>query len=119
MNRRVFYAEASYSEDEINAVINVLRNQRLSLMAGDNVKELEKKVAKLFNKNHGLMVNSGSSANLIGILSLNLKKGSKVITPSLTFSTTVSPIVQSGLVPYFISSMSTIPSASVSAADDI
>ncbi len=102
MNRRVFYAEASYSEDEINAVINVLKNQRLCLMAGDNVKELEKKVAKLFNKNYGLMVNSGSSANLIGILSLNLKKGSKVITPSLTFSTTVSPIVQSGLVPYFI-----------------
>ena len=35
-------------------------------------------------------------------LSLNLRKGSKVITPSLTFSTTVSPIVQSGLIPLFV-----------------
>ena len=102
MTKRVFYAEASYSNEEINAVIEVLKNQRLSLMAGDNVLELERKVCKLFDKNFGLMVNSGSSANLIGILSLDLKKGSKVITPSLTFSTTVSPIVQSGLVPYFI-----------------
>ena len=48
------------------------------------------------------MVNSGSSANLIGIKSLQLKEGSKVITPSLTFSTTVAPIVQSNLVPLFI-----------------
>ena len=38
----------------------------------------------------------------IGILSLKLRKGSKVITPALTFSTTVSPIVQSGLIPYFV-----------------
>ena len=48
------------------------------------------------------MVNSGSSANLLGILSLNLKPGSKVITPALTFSTTVSPIVQSKLIPYLL-----------------
>ena len=48
------------------------------------------------------MVNGGSSANLIGILSLKLRKGSKVITPALTFSTTVSPLVQSGLIPYFV-----------------
>ena len=71
-------------------------------MDGPKVKELEAKVAKIFNKKYGLMVNSGSSANLIGILSLKLRKGSKVITPALTFSTTVSPLVQSGLIPYFV-----------------
>ena len=48
------------------------------------------------------MVNSGSSANLLAIQSLNLKKNSEVITPTLTFSTTISPIYQSGLVPNFI-----------------
>ena len=47
------------------------------------------------------MVNSGSSANLLAISSLNLKNGSEVITPNLTFSTTVAPIFQLGLVPHF------------------
>ena len=102
MIKKIFYAEASYSEEEICEVTKVLHESRLTLMDGPKVKELEAKVAKIFNKKYGLMVNSGSSANLIGILSLKLKKGSKVITPALTFSTTVSPLVQSGLIPYFV-----------------
>ena len=48
------------------------------------------------------MVNSGSSANLLAFASLKLKKGSEVITPTLTFSTTVAPIYQLGLIPHFI-----------------
>ena len=102
MDKKIYYAEASYSKEEILAVQKVLEDGRLALMDGPNVKELESKVADLFNKKYGLMVNSGSSANLLGILSLGLKKGTKVITPSLTFSTTVSPIVQSGLTPLFV-----------------
>jgi len=100
--KKVYYAEANYSDEEIDAVIEVLKNNRLALMCGKNVQKLEKKVANIFNKDFGLMTNSGSSANLIGVQALNLEKGSKVITPSLTFSTTVSPIVQSGLIPFFI-----------------
>ena len=100
--KKVYYAEANYSEEEIDAVLEVLKNNRLALMCGKNVQKLEKTVANIFNKEFGLMTNSGSSANLIGVQSLNLEKGSKVITPSLTFSTTVSPIVQSGLTPFFI-----------------
>ena len=102
MNKKIFYAEACYSDEEIFEVTKVLKENRLALIDGPKVKELEKRVAKMFNKDYGLMVNSGSSANLIGVLSLNLRKGSKVITPALTFSTTVSPLVQSGLIPYFI-----------------
>ncbi|MAR25854.1 MAG: NarL family transcriptional regulator [Flavobacteriaceae bacterium] len=102
MKKKIFYAEASYSDEEISEVTKVLKESRLALMDGPKVKELETSVAKIFNKKYGLMVNSGSSANLIGILSLKLPKGSKVITPALTFSTTVSPLVQSGLIPYFI-----------------
>ena len=100
--KKVYYAEANYSDEEINAVIEVLKNNRLALMGGKNVQKLEIKVANIFNKDYGLMTNSGSSANLMGVMALNLKKGTKVITPSLTFSTTVSPIVQSGLKPFFI-----------------
>lgn len=48
------------------------------------------------------MVNSGSSANLLAFELLNLPKGSEVITPLLTFATTVAPIIQKGLVPVFV-----------------
>ena len=102
MNKKILYAEADYSQEEIDAVIDVLKNNRLTLMGGDKVKELELKVARIYNKNFGLMVNSGSSANLLALLSLKLKEGSKVITPALTFSTTIYPIVQSKLVPLFV-----------------
>lgn len=99
---RVFYAEANYGEHEIEAAINVLKHSRLGLMCGENVVALENRVAHLFRKDFGLMSNSGSSANLLGIKALNLPRGSKVITPSLTFSTTVAPLVQSDLIPYFV-----------------
>jgi len=99
---RVFYAEANYGDDEINAAIKILKEERLALMCGKNVSRLEENVAKLFNKKFGLMTNSGSSANLLAVKGLNLKKGTKVITPSLTFSTTVAPLVQSELIPLFV-----------------
>lgn len=99
---RVFYAEANYGNDEIEAVLKVLQEDRLAIMDGKQVHELEAKVAGLFRKKYGLMTNSGSSANLLGIKGLRLPKDSKVITPALTFSTTVAPLVQSDLVPLFI-----------------
>jgi len=99
---RVFYAEANYGQDEIDAALEVLKNSRLALMDGPAVKRLQKDVARLFDKTHGLMTNSGSSANLLATIGMNLPKGSKVVTPALTFSTTVSPLVQMGLVPVFV-----------------
>ena len=48
------------------------------------------------------MVNSGSSANLLALSSFKFKKGSEIITPNLTFSTTVAPIYQLGLIPHFV-----------------
>jgi CDP-6-deoxy-D-xylo-4-hexulose-3-dehydrase len=99
---RVFYAEANYGNEEIDAVIKVLKEDRLAIMDGKQVHELEKKVANLFRKDFGLMTNSGSSANLLGIQGLRLPDQSKVITPALTFSTTIDPLVQSNLVPLFV-----------------
>ena len=99
---RVFYAEANYGKDEIDAVIKVLKEDRLAIMDGKQVHELEGKVAAIFRKDFGLMTNSGSSANLLGVQGLQLPKQSKVITPALTFSTTVAPLVQSDLVPFFV-----------------
>ncbi len=100
--KKIFYGKAVYNQKEISAAINVLKNQKLTLIDGKNVKKLEEKIAKLFGKKYALMVNSGSSANLLALSSFNFKKGSEVITPTLTFSTTVAPIYQLGLVPSFI-----------------
>jgi len=100
--RKIYYGKAVYDSKEINAVIKVLKNNSLSLVDGKNVKILEKKVSKIFGKKYGLMVNSGSSANLLALASFNFKKNSEIITPNLTFSTTVAPIYQLGLVPHFI-----------------
>ena len=103
--KKIYYGKAVYDHNEINAVNKVLKNNSLSLIDGQNVKNLEKKISKIFGKKYGLMVNSGSSANLLALSSMNFKKGSEIITPSLTFSTTIAPIYQLGLVPYFIGAL--------------
>jgi CDP-6-deoxy-D-xylo-4-hexulose-3-dehydrase len=101
MANKVYYANAVYGKEEIKAVNKVLKNH-LTLMDGPLVKEFETKVAKIFGKKYGVMVNSGSSANLIALASLDLPKGGEVITPALTFATTVAPIYQCGLIPHFV-----------------
>ena len=101
MANKVYYANAVYDQKEIKAVNEVLKNH-LTLMDGPLVKEFENKVANIFGKKYGVMVNSGSSANLIALASLDLPKGGEVITPALTFATTVAPIYQCGLIPHFI-----------------
>lgn len=100
--KKIFYGYAVYDRKEINAVNEVLTKNNLTLIDGPSVKLFEKNVAKLFGKRFGLMVNSGSSANLLAIASLKLKKGSEIITPTLTFSTTVAPIYQLGMIPHFV-----------------
>ena len=102
MKKKIYYGLAVYDKKEINAVNNVLKNKKLTLIDGPLVKKFEQEVAKLFGKKYGLMVNSGSSANLLALASLKLKKNSEIITPTLTFSTTVAPIYQLGLFPNFV-----------------
>ena len=102
IKNKVYYAKTNYDSKEINAVIKVLKEQKLNLMNSKNVKKFESKIARLFDKKYGLMVNSCSSANLLALSSLNLPKGSEIITPCLTFSTTISPIIQLGLIPSLV-----------------
>lgn len=96
---RVNYGQAVYGEDEIAAVVAALRS---STQMGSHVRAMEEGVAALFDKRHGIMVNSGSSANYLAIEILGLPSGSEVITPALTFATTVAPIIRNGLVPAFV-----------------
>ena len=89
-----------FGADEIIAVTESLNAGWLT--TGAITTEFENTVAQLFGKKNGLFVNSGSSANLLAFATLNLPKGSEVITPACNFNTTVAPILQSGLVPVFI-----------------
>lgn len=93
------YGRTVHGQEEIDAVVNVLKT---STQMGKHVRGMEEQVAKLFQKKYGIMVNSGSSANYLAIEVLQLPKGSEVITPILTFSTTVAPLVRNGLIPVFI-----------------
>ena len=102
MENKIFYNQTNYGDEEINAVVEVLRTQSFSLVSGKKSLEFEKKISDMFGKKFGLFVNSGSSANLLALASLELDKGSEIITPCLTFSTTISPIFQLGLIPSLV-----------------
>ncbi len=93
------YGKTVHGEEEIAAVVSVLRT---STQMGKHVREMEEKIAGSFNKKHGVMVNSGSSANYLAVEILNLPPDAEVITPVLTFSTTVAPLVKNKLIPAFV-----------------
>ena len=96
---RVNYGQAVYGEEEIAAVVAVMRK---TTQMGASVRAMQERVAALFAKRHGIMVNSGSSANYLAVEILDLPEGAEVITPALTFATTVAPIVRARLVPAFV-----------------
>lgn len=99
--KKVHYGRAVYGKEEVEAVVKVLENP-LSIGTGEKVREFEQRIAELFGKKYGVMVNSGSSANLLALASLKLPRGAEVITPVLTFGTTLAPIIQLGLRPVFV-----------------
>jgi CDP-6-deoxy-D-xylo-4-hexulose-3-dehydrase len=102
--KKVWYAPnkfESYGEEEIKAVEECLRSGWLAGFGPKSI-EFEEKIAKHFGKKYGVFVNSGSSACLLALASLQLPKGTKVITPACTFSTTLAPIIQLGLIPVFV-----------------
>ena len=103
MRKKIWYApnqKEAYGDREIAAVNDCLHKGWLSGFGPISI-EFEEKVSKLFGKQYGLFVNSGSSAILLGLCALDLPKDSEVITPACTFSTTIAPIIQSGLKPIF------------------
>jgi CDP-6-deoxy-D-xylo-4-hexulose-3-dehydrase len=102
--KKIWYAPnkfESYGEQEIQAVVECLRSGWLAGFGPRSI-EFEEKISKHFGKKYGVFVNSGSSACLLALASLLLPKGTKVITPACTFSTTLAPIIQLGLEPIFV-----------------
>ena len=96
-----------YRSKDIFKAIKVLKTGKLTM--GTNVSSFEKEFTSKLKTNYSLMVNSGSSANLLAIQCLinpyrkkRLKIGDEIIIPSLCWSTSLWPIVQSGLKPIFV-----------------
>jgi CDP-6-deoxy-D-xylo-4-hexulose-3-dehydrase len=100
--RRIPYAGSVHDEREIEAVVEVLRGGPLGMRIGKNVKAMEQRVAALFAKRRGIMVNSGSSALYLAIEVLNLQPGAEIITSAVTFSTDIAPMLRANLVPAYV-----------------
>ncbi len=96
---KITYGKNLYNNLEISSVVRTLRK---TTQMGKSVSNFEKKISKYFGKKYGLMVNSGSSALILAIESLNLKKGSEIIVPCLNFGTAVSSILICGHKPIFV-----------------
>jgi len=99
--------ENAFSNQDINSAIKVVKSRRLTM--SKKTMEFEKKFSQFIKSNYCLMVNSGSSANLLAFFALTnplkknkLKVGDECLIPALCWSTSLWPIVQSGLVPKFI-----------------
>lgn len=102
---KVLYSGPYWTEDETIAIIeSVMTGKWMS--AGENVHKFEYEFAKKYKEAAALMLNSGSSANLILIATMKKyfgwKDGDEIIVSPVGFPTTIAPIVQNNLVPAFI-----------------
>jgi CDP-6-deoxy-D-xylo-4-hexulose-3-dehydrase len=101
----VYYSGPYWDDEEITEMIHsIFKGKWLS--SGEKVHKFEKQFSKKFGFNHSVMVNSGSSANLVMIAALkkyfNWQDGDEIIVCACGFATTVAPIVQNGLKPVFV-----------------
>ncbi len=103
------YAGAIYDEEEVKNMINAILDGWLGV--SKYARRFESKFSQFLGVKRTIITNSGSSANLLAISSLlsnqlskeeRLKPGDEVITPALTFPTTLNPIIQNGLAPVFL-----------------
>ena len=99
--------EPTFGEDEIAAAVEVMRGTFVT--CGEKVRQLESAFCMPFGFANGVSCNSGSSANLLAVAALcnpmtpdYMRPGDEVIVPALSWSTTVWPLVQHGLIPVFV-----------------
>jgi CDP-6-deoxy-D-xylo-4-hexulose-3-dehydrase len=102
---QIFYSGPYWDEREVTAAITTLLEGKW-LPAGEEVNKFERAFSKMFKFNHSVMVNSGSSANLVMIAALKKyfgwQDGDEIIVCVCGFPTTINPIIQNGLKPVFV-----------------
>ena len=97
---------SSWGDEEFDAIQRVVQSGRFTI--GENVAAFEEDFAAYFAKKYAVMTNSGSSANLISVAALfhkkdrPLERGSEVIVPAISWSTTYHPLQQYGLKLTFV-----------------
>lgn len=102
----VNYAGPYFDHQEIVAAASTLLDGWLVM--GKDCLRFENKFPKLFGKEHGVLTNSGSSANLLMMTALKSKRGhnfppgTKVLMPIAGFPTTLNPTLQAGFIPVFL-----------------
>ena len=95
-----------WDENEYKAIERVVNSGCFTM--GKEVQEYEEKIAKYFNRKYAVMVNSGSSANLVATAAMiysneiNLSPGDEVIVPTVSWATTYAPLQQYGLKLVFV-----------------
>src|SRR5262249_44142472 len=101
------YAGRVFDEQEMTAAVDTVLDFWLTL--GPETEAFERDLPAYMGTSHALLVNSGSSANLVAFATLTspqldrpLQRGDEVITVAAGFPTTVAPIVQYGCVPVFV-----------------
>ena len=99
-------ANSNWDNKELNAIQKVIASKKFTM--GPMVKKFEFNFAKFFGSKYAIMTNSGSTANLLMVASLfmkkgiNIKKGDEVIVPAVSWSTTYFPFHQYGLKLVFV-----------------
>lgn len=99
-------ASSTWDEKEIQAINSVIEKDTYTM--GSDVKKFEDDFSKFVNSKYAVMVNSGSSANLIAVAAMfytknpKLKRGDEVIVPAVSWSTTYFPLQQYGLKLKFV-----------------
>lgn len=93
-----------WDNEELSAIQSVIDSDMYTM--GKKVAEYEKKFAEKFGTKYAVMVNSGSTANLLAIASLvysgRLERGSEIIVPAVSWSTTYAPLEQYGMKLIFV-----------------
>lgn len=90
----------TYGAEEVIEALDSLMSTWVTM--GPKVKAFEEMFAEYIGKHLGVMANSGSSANLLALSCLDLNPGDEIITPALTWATTVWPIAQVGAIPVLV-----------------
>jgi len=102
---KVYYSGPNWDTDEIKSIIKTILVGKW-ISSGENVRKFEVLFSKKFNLKYSLMVNSGSSANLIMISALKKRfgwsDGDEIILSAVGFPTTLSPVIQNNLKPIFL-----------------
>lgn len=97
-----------FGQEELSAAVQASLD--FWLTSGPYTEQFESRFAKTVGMRHAFMVNSGSSANLLALTALTssklgdraLKPGDEVLTVAAGFPTTVTPILQNGLIPVYV-----------------